>query len=197
MKTSLKNKLLQHFIQKKEEGGFTLIELLVVIIIIGILAAIALPSFLNQANRARETEAANYLGALNRGQQAYRLENPVFSEDIARMDVGVEAETEYYVYGSDTAGATAQSGLFVRPAGSEGLLAYMYAAPKDQALRGFVGGSFVGPNNDTGTIICRETAQGVGDTSAPGLTENLPFSTAPSEPACGNDSTGGNPADEL
>jgi type IV pilus assembly protein PilA len=58
MTSNLKARLLQHFINKKKEGGFTLIELLVVIIIIGILAAIALPSFLNQANRARESEAS-------------------------------------------------------------------------------------------------------------------------------------------
>lgn len=41
----------------QKEQGFTLIELLVVIIIIGLLAAIALPSFLSQTDKARFAEA--------------------------------------------------------------------------------------------------------------------------------------------
>ena len=47
----------QRHLQARGESGFTLIELLVVILIIGILAAIAIPSFLNQKSKASDASA--------------------------------------------------------------------------------------------------------------------------------------------
>ena len=84
--------------QEKESAGFTLIELLVVIIIIGILSAIALPSFLNQANKARESEAKQYVGSMNRAQQASYLEKTSFSTDFGTLGLGIASNTTNYVY---------------------------------------------------------------------------------------------------
>jgi len=98
MKSTWNYKLLQFLNNKKEDGGFTLIELLVVIIIIGILSAIALPAFLNQANRAKQSEAVTYVGSMNRAQQAYRLESSSFASSIPLLNLGISDTTDNYTY---------------------------------------------------------------------------------------------------
>jgi len=99
MKSELKAKFLQHILAKKKgDEGFTLIELLVVIIIIGILSAIALPSFLNQANKAKQSEAKTYVGSMNRAQQAYYLENTSFTDSIGALGLGIATQTVNYKY---------------------------------------------------------------------------------------------------
>ncbi len=66
-----------------------------VVIIIGILAAIALPSMLNQAAKARLSSAKNTIGAINRAQQAYRLENTQFAPDVTTLKLGVSIPDGY------------------------------------------------------------------------------------------------------
>jgi type IV pilus assembly protein PilA len=97
MKSEFKAKYLQHLVRKnKGNEGFTLIELLVVIIIVGVLAAIALPSFLNQIGKARGSEAKSSLGVINRSQQSYRLENNTFATTLALLDA--KLSPKFYVY---------------------------------------------------------------------------------------------------
>ncbi|MEH1890687.1 MAG: type IV pilin-like G/H family protein [Nostoc sp.] len=106
MKTELKAKFIQHILAKKNgDEGFTLIELLVVIIIIGILSAIALPSFLNQANKAKQSEAKTYIGSLNKGQQAYFTEKGSFGA-LVDLGVGIKSQTVNYQYSSAATAGT-------------------------------------------------------------------------------------------
>ncbi|MEM9164798.1 MAG: type IV pilin-like G/H family protein [Cyanobacteria bacterium P01_F01_bin.4] len=141
MKSTFTTKLLQHLSKKKQEGGFTLIELLVVIIIIGILAAIALPSFLNQANKAKQSEAKTYVGSMNRSQQAYFLENSEFADAAAFSDLGlgISKETANYDY-SITRVDTGEAYQVGSPEDTSG----------DASIKAYVGLALVGTVEGTG-----------------------------------------------
>ena len=62
----------------KGKKGFTLIELLIVIAIIGILAAIAIPTYLSYVNRAKDSEASTNLGAIFTDETAFSATNSVY-----------------------------------------------------------------------------------------------------------------------
>ncbi len=84
--------------KKKDDEGFTLIELLVVVIIIGVLAAIALPSLLNQVNKGKQAEAKQNVGSINRAQQAYYLQSSLFTTDLGELGVGIKTATYNFQY---------------------------------------------------------------------------------------------------
>ena len=67
------------------EEGFTLIELLVVIIIIGILAAIAIPVFLNQRQKGWDSAVQADLRNGATAQETYFTENSKYTESVAAL----------------------------------------------------------------------------------------------------------------
>jgi type IV pilus assembly protein PilA len=63
----------------QSEKGFTLIELLVVILIIGILAAIALPAFLNQREKAQDSTAKSDVRTAQTAMETYYTDNQKYT----------------------------------------------------------------------------------------------------------------------
>ena len=74
--TALKQKLIQYLATKKSNSNsaFTLVELIVVVVIIGILSSIAIPSFQNASDKAKQKEPATLLASYVKAAQAYFTE---------------------------------------------------------------------------------------------------------------------------
>ncbi|MEE3716873.1 type IV pilin-like G/H family protein [Tumidithrix elongata RA019] len=166
MKSEFKVKFLQYLLSRKDsEKGFTLIELLVVVIIIGVLAAIALPAFFNQTAKAKQSEARTYVGSLNKGQQAYYSEKSRFAPNLDVLGVGIKTTTTNFSYTSSAINST----------GGTNATALSEALSQLPALRSYAGVvslSLVAGSSDVTSlaILCENNQPGAGGVSANGGT---------------------------
>jgi type IV pilus assembly protein PilA len=81
---------------KEKDQGFTLIELLVVMIIIGILAAIAIPVFLSQRKKAQDSAVKSDVSALGKEMTSYFVDGttpPIITQSSGRYAIGASTTT--------------------------------------------------------------------------------------------------------
>ena len=72
---------------RRSRRGFTLIELLVVVVIIGVLAAIAIPKFQSTKGKANAASLKSDLRNLATAQEAYFYENLAYTSNVASLNV--------------------------------------------------------------------------------------------------------------
>jgi type IV pilus assembly protein PilE len=106
-------------------------EVMVVMIILGVLATVALPSYSTHIERVRSAEGVQSLTALLSAQKRYQLENSAYSASLANLDIDIAASNNFNVPTvANSAGAVAS---IVRNSGT---------VPYTLSI------------NDTGTVAC-------------------------------------------
>lgn len=107
--------------------------------------------FLCNANKAKQSEAKQYIGSMNRAQQAKFAENDAFTNSIPDLGLGIKTETTNYKY---SLRVTKQA-------------AFNYALSKHKTEKSYVGSVFIVPAKTTSAILCEADDRGTIEPAEP------------------------------
>jgi type IV pilus assembly protein PilA len=85
--------------------GFSLVELAVVVVIIGVLAAFAVPRFRSSVERSKAAEAYNYLSAVQAAQERFHARQGTYADDLSTLDIQLSSP-KYFSIGTVSPGGT-------------------------------------------------------------------------------------------
>ncbi len=88
---------IEHKAMNRRERGFTLVELMVVVVIIGILAALVVPTFFKQADRANVTAAKGQINLLKTALGMYKMEFKHFPSTSEGLEALINNEREKFL----------------------------------------------------------------------------------------------------
>ena len=91
--------------KSKNSKGLTLVELVMVIVIIGVLAAFAVPRFRDAVERSKASEAFNYLAAVRASMERYHARQGTYADKMAQLDIKMTVP-EYFTVGTIACGTT-------------------------------------------------------------------------------------------
>ena len=76
----------------KKKAGFTIIEVLIAVLIIGVLAAVAIPGYQKSMEKSRAIEAIRALSDISKAQHDYYMANNTYTDNFNAMSIDVFRE---------------------------------------------------------------------------------------------------------
>ncbi|WP_432471154.1 type IV pilin protein [Amphritea sp. HPY] len=92
-------------LRAQDQQGFTLIELMIAVAIVGILTAIAYPSYTEYVNKSRRTDGMAALLSAQLEQEKFRANNVSYASTLASAGVAANSPDGYYTIGVASSGS--------------------------------------------------------------------------------------------
>ncbi|MBT9455131.1 MAG: type IV pilin protein [Burkholderiaceae bacterium] len=95
-----------HFVQRRraDSHGFTLVELMLVVVVIGLLAAVALPSFIDSVRKSRRSDAFAAIAAVQQAQERWRSNHSSYATVLGNTAESGQPPDGLQLLGTSTGG---------------------------------------------------------------------------------------------